>query len=45
MSLKEILLDGVGQGQVAGSCECGNDPASSTKCGEFLDKLFKDCAP
>jgi hypothetical protein len=26
-----------GQGQVAGTCECGNDPSGSTKCGEFLD--------
>ena len=25
-----------GQGQVAGSCECGNEPSGSTKCGEFL---------
>jgi hypothetical protein len=23
--------------QVAGSCECGNDPSGSIKCGEFLD--------
>jgi hypothetical protein len=22
---------------VAGSCECGNEPACSIKCGEFLD--------
>ena len=26
-----------GQGQVAGTCECGNEPSSSIKCGEFLD--------
>jgi hypothetical protein len=26
-----------GQGQVAGTCECGNEPSGSTKCGEFLD--------
>jgi hypothetical protein len=25
------------QGQVAGSCECGNEPPGSIKCGEFLD--------
>jgi hypothetical protein len=25
------------QGQVAGSCECGNEPSGSIKCGEFLD--------
>ena len=24
-------------GQVAGSCECGNEPSGSIKCGEFLD--------
>jgi hypothetical protein len=38
-------------GQVAGTCECGNEPSGSTKCGEFLDKLQvgellkKDSAP
>jgi len=24
-------------GQVVGSCECGNEPTGSIKCGEFLD--------
>jgi len=24
---------------VAGSCECGNEPLGSVKCGEFLDYL------
>ena len=28
-----------GQGQVAGTCECGNEPSGSIKCGEFLDYL------
>ena len=28
---------GPGQGQVTGSCECGNEPSGSVKCGEFLD--------
>ena len=23
--------------QVAGACECGNEPSGSIKCGEFLD--------
>jgi hypothetical protein len=23
--------------EVAGSCECGNGPSGSIKCGEFLD--------
>jgi len=24
-------------GQVAGACECGNEPSGYIKCGEFLD--------
>ena len=24
-------------GQVAGTCECGNELSGSIKCGEFLD--------
>jgi len=28
---------GSGQGQVAGACECGNEPSGSIKCEEFLD--------
>ena len=28
---------GSGQGKVAGTCECGNEPSSSIKYGEFLD--------
>jgi len=24
-------------GKVAGTCECGNEPSGSMKCGEFLD--------
>jgi hypothetical protein len=24
-------------GQVEGTCECGNEPSGSIKCGEFLD--------
>ena len=27
------------QEQVAGSCERGNEPSGSIKCGEFLDYL------
>jgi hypothetical protein len=27
---------GSGQGQVAGTCECGNEPLGSINCGEFL---------
>jgi hypothetical protein len=25
------------QGGVTGTCECGNEPLGSVKCGEFLD--------
>jgi hypothetical protein len=25
------------QGQVAGTCHCGNEPSVSIKCGKFLD--------
>ena len=28
---------GSGEGQVAGTCECGNELLGSIKCGEFLD--------
>jgi hypothetical protein len=28
---------GLGLGQLAGTCECGNEPSGSIKCGEFLD--------
>jgi len=28
---------GSGLGQVTGTCECGNEPSGSIKCGEFLD--------
>jgi len=28
---------GSGQGQVAGTCEFGNEPSDSVKCGEFLN--------
>ena len=28
---------GSGKGQVSGTCECGNEPSGSIKCGEFLD--------
>jgi hypothetical protein len=33
----ELDRAGSGQGQVAGSCECGNEPSGSIKCGEFQD--------
>jgi hypothetical protein len=30
---------GSGWGQVAGSCECGNEPSCFVKCGEYPDYL------
>jgi hypothetical protein len=35
----ESVLDrsGSGQGQVAGTCECSNEPSGSIKCVEFID--------
>jgi hypothetical protein len=30
---------GSGEGEVAVTCECGNEPSGSIKCGEFLDWL------
>ena len=34
-------LAGSGWGNVAVSCECGNEPSGSIKFGEFLDYLKK----
>ena len=31
----------LGHGQVAGSCDHGNEPSGSIKCGVFLDYLLK----
>jgi len=28
---------GSGEGQVDGTCECGNEPSGSMKCKKFLD--------
>jgi len=42
---------GSGEGQVADTCECGNEPSGYIKCGEFFDwlrtcyLLKKDSAP
>ena len=35
----EYGLDRTGSGyeEVAETCECGNEPSGSIKCGEFLD--------
>ena len=37
-------LDGAGsrEGQVAGTCECGNEPSGFIKYGQFLDQLKTD---
>jgi hypothetical protein len=35
----ELTRAGSGWGQVAGTCECGDEPSGSIKCGEFLDWL------
>ena len=32
----ELHRAGSGQGQVADTCECGDEPSGSIKCGEFL---------
>jgi len=58
MGLQEVIYGGMdwidlgrGGGQVAGSCECGNEPSVSMNCRKFLDYqktsslLNKDCAP
>jgi hypothetical protein len=34
---KGLDRSGSGQGQVKGSCECGNKPSPLIKWGEFLD--------
>ena len=34
-----LNLAGSGQGQVADTCECGDEPSGSMKCGEFLDYM------
>jgi hypothetical protein len=52
MSLREVGLghgpdrSDSGEGQVAGCCECGNEPSYSIKSGQFLEQLLrKDPAP
>jgi hypothetical protein len=44
MNLHEVACGGYGldwagsgEGQVAGTCDCGNEHSSSIKCVEFLD--------
>ena len=37
MYLLEVVCVGMDWIEVAGTCECGNEPLGSTKCGEFID--------
>jgi hypothetical protein len=43
MDLQQVGWEGMGRidlvydSQAVGSCECGNEPSGSIKCGEFLD--------
>ena len=44
MDLQEVERGGIGldrsgsgQREVAGTCECGNEPSSSINCGKILD--------
>ena len=45
MDLQEVgcggmyWMDLAQQGQVLGTCKCGNETSGSVKCGEFLDWL------
>jgi len=39
MDLREGDCSGSGLGQVAFTCECGNELSDSLKCGEFLDHV------
>jgi len=32
---------GLGQGEVSGTCKCGNEPLGSIKCIDFLDSAPK----
>jgi len=39
MGVYELDRAGSRQGQVTGTCKCGNEHSDSIKCGEFLDQL------
>ena len=36
LNMLRIKHKGLGQGQVAGCCECGDEPSGCIKCGGFL---------
>jgi hypothetical protein len=37
MRVHGLCRDGSDLGHVPGTCECGNEPSGSIKCGEFLN--------
>jgi hypothetical protein len=37
MDLQELGCGGMNWIELADTCECGNEPSGSIKCGEFLD--------
>jgi hypothetical protein len=37
VGLQEVECSGMDWMEVASTCECGNEPSGSIKCGEFLD--------
>jgi hypothetical protein len=37
MDLQEVGYAGMGWIELAGTCECGNEPLGFIQCGEFLD--------
>jgi hypothetical protein len=37
MVLQKVGCTGMDWIELAGTCECGNKPSGSIKCGEFLD--------
>jgi len=42
MDLREMRCEGMGRialAQVVNTCDCGNEPSGSIKCGEFIDWL------
>jgi len=39
MDLQEVRCGGMDWIELAATCECGNEPSGSVKCGEFLYSL------
>jgi hypothetical protein len=42
MDLQEVGCGGMDWIHLAGTCECGNEPSGSIKCGAFFDEV-KNC--